>query len=248
MTPAQPREIETRPGSKHGLISRVLSPALQLWLRSQAEEIQDLHLSIDAGDRQILSGLIPHVAVQASQAIYQGLHLSQLQLEADTIRTNLPQVLRRKPLRLLDPILVKGKLQITAQQLQDSLTPAGLLCQGLTEFLRELLKASQADGDRLLATSSPQWHTITLGHHQLTLEAIWPQPDNPRACLKINSNLELLQGHLLHFHSLTIEAPPGLFPQPLDCLDIELGTEVTLEQLYLSPEKIFCRGQITVLP
>ncbi|MDJ1174051.1 LmeA family phospholipid-binding protein [Roseofilum capinflatum] len=249
MTPAQPREIETRPGSKHGLISRVLSPALQLWLRSQAEEIHDLHLRIDAGDRQILSGLIPHVAVQASQAIYQGLHLSQLQLEADTIRTNLPQVLRRKPLRLLDPILVKGQLQITAQQLQDSLTPGGLLSQGLTEFLRELLKASQTNGgDRLLATSSPQWHTITLGHHQLSLEATWPQPDDPHACLKINSNLDLIQGHLLHFHSLTIDTPPGWFTQPLDSLDIELGTEVALEQLHISPEKIFCIGQITVLP
>lgn len=238
----------TSTASKHGLISRVLSPALQLWLRSQAEDIQDLHLSIDAGDRQILSGLIPHVGVQASQAIYQGLHLSQIHLEATTIHTNLPQVLRRKPLRLLEPILVTGQLQITAQELRESLTSEGLLPQGLTEFLRELLKASGADGERLLATSVPQWHSIALGDRQLTLSATWPQPRDPEASLKIDSSLELVEGHLLRFDPLSIQAPDGLFPKPLNSLEIELGTEVALEQLHLSPEKVFCMGQITVLP
>ncbi len=238
----------TSPTSKHGLISRVLSPALQLWLKSQAEDIQDLHLSIDAGDRQILSGLIPHVAVQASQATYQGLHLSQIDLEAQTIHTNLPQVLRRKPLRLLEPILVTGQLQITAQELRNSLIPDGLLSQGLTELLRELLKASGADGERLLAASVPQWQSITLGDRQLTLGATWPQPHDPEASLNIDSSLELVEGHLLRFHLLNIQAPDGLFPNPLNSLEIELGTEVALQQLYLSPKKVFCMGQITVLP
>jgi len=238
----------TSTARQYGLIRRVLSPALQLWLRSQAEDIQDLDLSIDAGDRQILSGLIPHVALQASQATYQGLHLSEIHLEARTIRTNLPQVLRRKPLRLLEPILVTGQLQITAQQLKDSLTPGGLLSQGLTEFLRELLKASGADGDRALAISVPQWHTITLGDHQLTLTATWPQPHNSEAHLKIHTGLQLLEGHKLNFSPLTLQAPAELFPNPLNTLKIDLGTEVVLEQFYLSPEKVFCMGQIRVLP
>jgi hypothetical protein len=242
----------TSTASKHGLISRVLSPALQLWLKSQAEEIEDLHLSIDAGDRQILSGLIPHVTIQASQATYQGLHLSQIHLRAKTIHTNLPQILRRKPLRLLEPILVTGQLQITAQQLRDSLSPEGLLSQGLNEFLRELLKASTGDShgepDRLLNTSTPQWHTIILGDRQLTLSATWPQPQDPQANLKIHTGLELIDGHKLRFHPLTLQAPAGLFPKPLNTLEIDLGTEVTLEQMQISPEKVFCMGQITVLP
>jgi len=56
-------------------------------------------------DRQILHGTIPRVSILARHAVYQGLHLTQIQLVGEGIRTNLGQVLGQ-PLRLLEPVPV----------------------------------------------------------------------------------------------------------------------------------------------
>jgi hypothetical protein len=79
---------------KSTIISTVLSPALRLWLRSQVEQLEALQFNIIGGDRQILTGHIPGVSIAASGVVYQGLHLSKIQLEGTDIRVNLGQVIK----------------------------------------------------------------------------------------------------------------------------------------------------------
>ena len=62
---------DQNPKRSSGLISKVLAPAVRLWLKSQTEHLEDLKLSIQAGDRQILSGKIPRIEASVVAAVYQ---------------------------------------------------------------------------------------------------------------------------------------------------------------------------------
>ena len=56
------------------MISKILSPALKLWLRTQVEQIENLEVKISSGNRQIVKGYIPSVFIASDCAVYQGLH------------------------------------------------------------------------------------------------------------------------------------------------------------------------------
>jgi predicted phage tail protein len=116
------------------IISRILSPAVRLWLRSQVEQVEDLQFQIEGGDRQILSGHIPRVAIAARQVVYQGLHLSQMDLAGTGIRINLGQVLKGKPLKLLEIVPVEGEMQLQEADLNASLR-APILSGAVSELL-----------------------------------------------------------------------------------------------------------------
>ena len=91
----------------------MLSPACRVWLRSQVSHVDDLQVDIQGGSRQILGGTIPRVTVVAVGAIYQGLSLGSIDLIAENIRINLPQVIKGKPLQLLAPIAVMAGVKFS---------------------------------------------------------------------------------------------------------------------------------------
>jgi hypothetical protein len=119
------------------IIRSVLSPLVKLWLRSQAEAIDTLEIEITGRDGQILKGLIPSAKVMATDVIYQGLYLSDLCLTASEIRLNIPEVLRKEPLKLLQPIYVNLELNLTPTDLQRCLG-ASLLEEAMGEPIRSI--------------------------------------------------------------------------------------------------------------
>ena len=62
----------TKNSHKIRIITKVLTAALKLWLKSQVSEVSQLEVEIKASDRQLLSGSIPWVSIIASDAVYQG--------------------------------------------------------------------------------------------------------------------------------------------------------------------------------
>jgi LmeA-like phospholipid-binding len=115
------------------VIRSVLSPLINIWLRSQVESIQTLEIEIAGRDGQILKGLIPSARVVATGVIYQGLHLSDLCLTASEINLNTPQVLRREPLKLLQPIQVNLEL---------NLTPTAIVCCLESSLVKEAISTT----------------------------------------------------------------------------------------------------------
>ena len=106
-----------------GLVSRILPPAIRLWLHSQLDHLENLDFRIEGRDRQILSGYLPQVSLSASQAVYQGLQVSRAEVRAEEIYLNLGQVIRGKALRLLQPFPVRGLVYLTREDLRASLQP-----------------------------------------------------------------------------------------------------------------------------
>lgn len=233
---------------KSRIISKVLSPAIQIWLRSQVEQVESLQFQIVGGDRQILSGYIPKVSIAASRAVYQGLHLSQLQLEGTEIQVNLGQVIKGKPLRLLEPIPVEGQLLLTEKDLQTSLQ-APLLSTALTELLSTFLQTNgitQSAND--LKERKISWQQVDIDEGQLKLCGTLTDVTHQTTPVVIYAGLQLATPQVLKLHPLQIHLSPTSSPFHLDGFQIDLGSEVDLQELALMPGQLMCRGRLKVLP
>ncbi|WP_181357501.1 DUF2993 domain-containing protein [Stenomitos frigidus] len=244
------------------LISTVLSPAVRLWLRSQLEHVDDLQLTIEAGDRQILSGRISGVSVSARNAVYRGLHLSQVSLIGEQICTNFAQVLRGKPLRLTQAFPIAGDVLVYEADLNQSLQ-APLLAQGVIEFLLTLLRSDEpAQGDTTVEGDDLMQHTpqdiqlkdpqVLLGEGYVTLAATLVTVSKQPTTVIIRTGLRLSKGNQLHLdrpHWLPhAKARQGMPLRDLDGFAFDLGADVSLQRLSLEPGQIRCQGQIMVTP
>ena len=244
------------------IISRVLPSAVRLWLHSQVERVEDLDFRIEGSDRQILSGYIPKVFIAARRIVYQGLYLSQARLNAAEIRINLRQVLRGKPLRLLESIPVMGEIVLEEADLNASLK-APLLIGGLNQFLVALF---QSDGfsdslselmGALLEGGTPTFRDakvrVGANHLVLSLSPV-SNPGSPSnsPTVVIRTSLQIRAGHILtlkHPHWLPrLKARQGFPLKNLDGFELDLGPEVDIQQLRLETGQIICCGRINVVP
>lgn len=214
------------------MITKVLSPAMRLWLRSLTSHVSHLEVNISGGDRQLLSGYIPRVSIVARQAVYQGLHLSDVQLVGENIRVNLSQVLKGKPLQLLQRVPVFGEVRLQAEDLNASMR-SPLLANALTDLVTTLLP------DYPLAGIN--WQQIMIDCDRLTLKG--SVKNSP---LIIQSHLHLASAHELHLEKIQIQTPQEIVN--LDNLHLDLGNEVAIEELTITSNQLVCRGQINIVP
>ncbi|MFQ4139968.1 DUF2993 domain-containing protein [Nodosilinea sp. PGN35] len=236
------------------LIGRLLPPAIRLWLHTQLDHLEGLEFALDGSDRQILGGYLPGVSLAAHQAVYQGLHVSQAEVEATDIRVNLPQVLRGKPLRLLQPFPVEGQVTVLAADLRASLG-SPLLGQGLRDVLRQLLAGAVSEqqvplvdwlgeGDRAADVA------IALGRDRLTLR--WPGATPSDDALELSLGLAMREGRWLTLEQPVARVVPaiGAPPPPIALEDtaFDLGPEVDIRRLAVTPEGIDLGGRVRVIP
>jgi hypothetical protein len=234
---------ETKKPSGFRVVTRLLKGALKLFLRSQVSDIQDLEIDIQASDRQILSGTIPKLSVFANRAVYQGLHLTSVQLTAENIHVNISSVLKGKPLQLLEVIPVDGKLILEESDLNASLTSA-LLSTALKDALVKLIPEVSANSKTII------WEKIILSNNQLILFANQHHKAERtlQTPLKIGIGLELLSSNKLkltlvdHPHSQSISSESEKEHH------FDLGCDVKIEDLTTTPGKLTCCGRININP
>lgn len=238
------------------IISTVLSPAVRLFLKTQLDQVEDLHFSIEAGDRQLLSGSINQVTVSARKAVYKGLCLSQVQITGRGIRTNLGQVVRRRrALRLTEEFPISGEVLWHQSDLNASLQ-APLLAGGITEFLLALFRAGLEDqhglGQRSPKQVNLQVPRILLEPERLTLAATLVAPNINPTSVVIRTGFRLENGNQLrlsHPERLPhLGSQQGTRLDHLDGFTFDLGSTVLLEELFLEAGQLRCRGQVMVTP
>ncbi|KAI9131199.1 DUF2993 domain-containing protein [Acaryochloris sp. CCMEE 5410] len=253
-------EEQLAPQRKGRLISRVLTPAIKLWLRSQLDHIDDLQLQIDSGNRELLSGSIPKVFLSAAQAVYQGIHLSRAQVIAENISTNLRQVLRGKAIRLLEPLPIQLDAALTATDLAAS-TDSELFQTAMKLGLVPLIE-QQLSG--VSDWPFPDWQPgatpeIQLSDLRMELSCdrlqIYAQVQHPvtQSLQAIVLETGLL---LVNPHELRLDSPQGFYPpanQPVPLTQLhdfgfDLGTDVQLTVLQITEAAILCQGQIKIMP
>lgn len=230
------KDLERKAQQSH-MITKVLSPAVQLWLRSQVQQVKHLEVKIFGGDRQILSGHIPHVFISAQNAVYQGLYLTHLELEGKSIRINLGGVLRGQPLRLLEPISIFGEVRLDESDLNASLK-SPLLTEALTTLLKTFLP------DKMMH-QAVNWEQMTIGSDRLTIKGTIAN-DQGTIPIILDAELRLISSHELALKKLQIHSQLGL--HEIDNYYIDLGSEVAIEKLNLNSGQLLCCGRLNVLP
>lgn len=239
------------------MIGKLLSGAVKVYLRSQVEEVQDLRVKIEGKNRQILQGYIPQVFLSCDRAVYQGLHLSQVQLDGRDIAVNLSEVIKQKPFKLLEPVLVEVQLRLDAQDLQASLT-ADLLQSGLSD-LWQLIVAAQDAGQnhtgkdtrkdtRQLRELRIEWQSFAIAEGQLNLTGFYQDSLGAIQQLALATGIDLINPHTLCLSQLAITSDSrNLLHHDLNSqLEIDLGTDVFLQEVTVASEEVRCSGKIRI--
>lgn len=235
------------------LISRVLAPAVRLWLRSQVQSVAELQVQIEGGDRQILSGHIPKVTVAAQHAVYQGVHLSQICLSAQSIRINLGQLLRGKPLRLLAVVPVQGEVTLRQSDLTASLQHPELAA-GLADLLLSILRSAIGGLPLDLEPGGPatlEAPELLITGDRLTFSAQLITSNGQPLPLAVRTGLQASGRHLqlVDPHWLPHpQAKRGFALKELHGFAVDLGPDIEMQELTLQAGQLFCRGQINVIP
>lgn len=174
-------------------------------------------------------------------AIYQGLSLGSIELIAQNIRINLPQVLKGQALRLLEPIAVMADVKFSEANLQDSLA-APLLSQAITDLLSQILAAK---------TQPPHWQIdwahVHIAPHTLILQGNLTT-EGKTAPIEIVMGIQIRDGHILDLDPLKITCTLDLPGSQIQSHQIDLGDDVDITQLELISGALICQGRIRVNP
>jgi hypothetical protein len=243
---------------QRGLIRQVLAPAIKLWLRSQTERVEQLSVEIGAADRQLLAGCIPQIEIAAQGAVYQGLHLSHIQITGQNIRINLGQVLRGKPLQLLEPVPIESQATLLEADLNASLT-APLLKTAIQDLVQFLLASTGLGGGSEPALNLQNLSLVlgaglvTLGGEILASSGTkTPMVSDRPMVIGLRTGLQLSAPNRLQLVGPVwlphATAKRGLPLHDLDGYEFDLGPTTVIRELRLEPGCLTCQGQLWVQP
>jgi hypothetical protein len=233
---------------KSKIISSVLSPAIKLWLRSQVDQVENLEIKINGGDGQILRGHIPEIVLSAQRAIYQGLSLSDVKVTGENIRINLGQIIKGKPLRLLESIFINGQITLEKNDLETSLT-SPLLGSGLKDLLCLLLKEKEiTNPEEMLRNYDINWQEVKFYEDKVSLKGTVKDPQGENFPIYLRTGLSLVNSQILSLNPLHLEAESEVFNFSFTDFQVDLGEEVEIQKLTLDTTQLCCHGKLTVKP
>ena len=238
------------------LISRVLPVAVKFWLQTQLDEIGQLAFEIQASDRQVLSGHIPGVALSAQQAVYKGVKITDVDVQASGIKINIGQVLRGKPLRLKQPFPIEGQVAFDVDALAASSTES-ILAEGLLDFWQTLLaKADVAQevathyGADIAVLNDPQ-----LSQYQSRLQTIDKDLSlqllrDGQSEIGLKGWLEVDQGHILRLTTAQwcLASGEHVRSDALSNFCWNLGEHTNVRTLTVQDDQLTCQCRIMVQP
>ena len=222
------------------IITNLLTTALKLWLKSQVSQVSQLEVEIKASDRQILSGRIPWVSIIASHAVYQGLNITRIQLVAENIQVNIGSILKGQQLKLLETVPVVGNLIVEEKDLNSSLS-SNLLFSALNDVVLKILPEFSLKSQQI------SWQKIILANHQIILNAILSPTSEPTP-LEMYVNLDLISGHEWNLEKIQVIQKEVPIFQDEQSYHLDLGSDVDIQELSLTPGKLVCQGRINVNP
>lgn len=228
------------------MINKLLSTAVKLYLRSQVSQVENLQLEIKGKNRQILKGCIPQIFLSCNQAVYQGLHLRGVQVEGNDIAVNLPEVLKNKPLKLIEPIVVAIKVSLDAKDLANSLT-SELLQIGLTDLYKLILQVEQnVFINASLIASTIEWKNIAIANDNISFSGTYQNSIGAEEKLLLDAGISLLNSHTIYLSPLFISQDSNPIKKLEEGVKIDLGKDVFLETLVIESEQISCSGSIAI--
>ena len=245
------QEVSKKPETRklgRTILVRGLEQGVKLWLRSQVDGIEGLKVRIEGQDSNLLQGYILRIHLFAQQAIYQGLHLTQVELEASNIRINIGQVLKGQPLGIIEPVPILGQVQLSQANLQASCT-SPLLNNALKDLLTLILaQNNRRKYPQILANQEISWQNIEIKANYLKFDGYSTSSRGKRIPIVITTGFKLLSPYQLCLDPLHIEFPPEILSFMPQSLELDLGKEAQIQEISLLPGLLFCQGGLVIKP
>jgi hypothetical protein len=229
------------------MLDKLLTKAILFWLRTQTEAVEELEMEISGGDRKLLAGNIPQVSLSCSRAIYEGIHLRHIDLTAQNIRINIGQILKGKPLLLLEPIPIAGNLVITGEDLQKSIA-SSLLNMAFSDFIEAIWEKGDRPPETCPNRYSIDWQEIQLQSEKFVLIGSIEANEGQIYPIILRSGLELTDSHTLRLSPLQVEVAPIAENLTMQDFSVDLGDLVSIEQLLLTEGCLTCKGGMQIMP
>ena len=230
---------------KSRIVSRFLSPALKFWLKSQLEQVEQLKVLIEGGDRQIITGKIPQVSVTASHVVFRGLNLTEVDLSATGIKINIGQIIKGKPLQILESFPLFGNLKLLQSDFNASLQ-SPLLAQAIVEFLTPLLPSYFLEQLEQPVNLYDQKAEFFPGRLHFCTNFL--STSDEKISLTLHTDLKLASSSELFLDNLEIQILQKSSYDFLNKIKIDLGSDVELTELTLNSGQLSCQGRLTVNP
>lgn len=224
------------------VLNKLIASAVRLGLKSQLDDVAELRIQLLGKNRQTIKGYIPEVLVNTDKAVYQQLHFTTVEVRGTNIKINLTQIKQKKPLQLLEPIVVELKASISAQDAKNSMD-SPLLQAGLTDIATQIL-AGREQSDR--ATKDYYWRHIYFKNSSFYFSGEIKQLRDSIP-IEIETKIELENSHTLSLLPLAITT---LEPLKIDNKPVtfDFGKETAIAFLDLNSERLALEGTITVYP
>jgi hypothetical protein len=100
---------------------RLVSAALQLWLRQQCERVDSLEIQLQGSARSLLRGRLAGVQVKARGVLYQNLQLELVDLTSGPLRILMGSLWPGRAVQLQEAFTIRGLVSFTAGGLNHSL-------------------------------------------------------------------------------------------------------------------------------
>lgn len=100
---------------------RLLSAALQLWLRQQCERLDSLELELQGSTRALLKGRLEGLRVRARGVCFQQLQLELVELTTGPLQLQMGSLWRGQAVLLQEPFVIRGMVSFTGAGLSHSL-------------------------------------------------------------------------------------------------------------------------------
>ena len=226
------------------IIDKILSRSINLWLRSRISAVENLNTKVLSKDRQIIRGVIPKVLIEAGNAVYQQLYISEIKIEGTDIKVNLPQIIKKKPFKLLQPIVIKVKVLLKEEDLKKSLS-SPLLSAGLTDIWNRLLSSHEIEPDRFYANY--QWNDFSLSESSVYFNGISSKPEDNYE-IKLSTKIQIGTTHSLLILPKSIITIPEQNLNIKRFMTVDLGDRASITYLEITSEYLSIEGTITVFP
>lgn len=235
--------VNTLPATAQ-IAGSILSPLVAAWIRTEVDQVENLNVQIAGADADILNGVIPQASISGTDLLYQGFQVNQLQLTGQNIRLNVGDAIQGQPLRLLAPVPVQVNLQMTENDLNQTLSSPAIQEQ-LAQAQVSLPIAAGQEVPFLI--SDPN---VTLEPNRIRIEANLSLSAGEPLPVTLTTGLTPQnQNQLLLTDPNWVTAEGQILPIPgLEQLLIQLDPDVRIDRLELQQGLLHYEGQLMIQP
>ena len=104
-----------------GPLLQLLSNGLQLWIRSQCDEVGELKLNLKGSAMQLLRGKLDGVSLTARKVSFQKLPLMRAELKTGALRAHINPSQPGQPIQLSHPFNIEGEVVLSGADLNRAL-------------------------------------------------------------------------------------------------------------------------------